>query len=100
MTRLNRSRIKYTPGLCGTSCTFFWRSGFSFFDAGTRLQNTREGRNGKQLQGRRAAPTGPAARRPYQKRQGRGLPALPNCKKKAPAKFSRALTVPTWKTTL
>src|SRR6266403_1797 len=38
MTRLNRSRIKYTPGLCGTSCTFFCRSVFSFFDAATRLQ--------------------------------------------------------------
>ena len=30
MTRLKRSRIKYTPGLCGTSCTFLVRSGFSF----------------------------------------------------------------------
>src|SRR4029077_5384867 len=29
MTRLNRSRIKYTPGLCGTSCTRFCKSGFS-----------------------------------------------------------------------
>src|SRR5437773_1813190 len=38
MTRLNRSRIKYTPGLCGTSCTFFCRSGFSFLDAVTRPQ--------------------------------------------------------------
>src|SRR6266403_4522457 len=47
MTRLNRSRIKYTPGLCGTSCTFFCRSGFSFFNAATRSQITREERNGK-----------------------------------------------------
>ena len=34
MTRPNRSRIKYTPGLCGTSCTFLFKSGFSF-DSGT-----------------------------------------------------------------
>src|SRR2546430_10556624 len=34
MTRSNRSRIKYTPGLCGTSCTFLLSSGFSF-DSGT-----------------------------------------------------------------
>src|SRR5215471_5149907 len=42
ITRLNRSRIKYTPGLCGTSCTFFCKSGFSFFDATKRPQLTRE----------------------------------------------------------
>src|SRR6266513_1813717 len=38
MTRLNRSRIKYTPGLCGTSCTFFCKSGFCFLDAAMRPQ--------------------------------------------------------------
>src|SRR4030095_16316005 len=37
MTRPNRSRIKYTPGLCGTSCTFLFRSGFSF-DSGTEME--------------------------------------------------------------
>src|SRR5882724_2076292 len=38
ITRLNRSRIRYTPGLCGTSCTFFCKSGFCFPDAAMRLQ--------------------------------------------------------------
>src|SRR5262249_1164916 len=38
ITRLNRSRIRYTPGLCGTSCTFLCKSGFSFVDAAIRLQ--------------------------------------------------------------
>src|ERR1700693_3190223 len=33
MTRLNRSRIRYTPGLCGTSCTFFCKSGLAFLGA-------------------------------------------------------------------
>src|SRR5215510_14553014 len=41
ITRLNRSRIKYTPGLCGTSCTFFCRSGLSFFDTATGCKGTR-----------------------------------------------------------
>src|SRR4030095_8287171 len=30
--------MRYTPGLCGTSCTFFSRSGFSFFDAAIQLR--------------------------------------------------------------
>src|SRR5690348_8608431 len=38
MTRAKRSRIKYTPGLCGTSCTFLFRSGFSF-DSGISLRD-------------------------------------------------------------
>src|ERR1700704_4756462 len=37
MTRLNRSRIRYTPGLCGTSCTFFCRSGFSLVETAIAL---------------------------------------------------------------
>src|SRR5438876_1209342 len=46
MTRLNRSRIRYTPGLCGTSCTFFCRSGFSLVetaieDRQSRFENCR-----------------------------------------------------------
>src|SRR5205085_10862748 len=40
MTRLNRSRIKYTPGLCGTSGIFLFRSGFSFLGIGSQF--TRE----------------------------------------------------------
>src|SRR5437773_12245503 len=38
ITRLNRSRIKYTPGLCGTSRTFSCKSGFCFLNAAMRLQ--------------------------------------------------------------
>src|ERR1700704_2215080 len=34
MTRWKRSRIRYTPGLCGTSCTFLLKSGFSLVDNG------------------------------------------------------------------
>src|SRR5262249_16137725 len=41
MSRLHRSRIKYTPGLWGTSCTFFCRSGLSFFDTATGCKGTR-----------------------------------------------------------
>jgi len=37
MTRWNRSRIRYTPGLCGTSCTFFCRSGFSLVETAIAL---------------------------------------------------------------
>src|SRR5207237_10273795 len=36
----NRSRIKYPPGLCGTSCTFFCRSGFSLVEIAIALPLT------------------------------------------------------------
>src|SRR5882724_9064952 len=108
MTRLNWSRIKYTPGLCGTSCTFFCRSGFSFFNAATRPQITREERNGKLAASDRLAYThcshGPVGCLENTKRQqarpatGRWLQHESG--KKAPARFSRALAVSTWKTTL
>src|SRR6266567_3449100 len=69
MTRLNRSRIKYTPGLCATSCTFFCRSGFSFrgdpiggagmYARTASLETWRASRCPESFRGRRSAPTLP-----------------------------------------